>query len=64
MTIKLHHFFVHRYNLDRSWDSLCVECFRTVSNDMVEAELATKEACHVCAGLDLGNWHRADKPVS
>jgi hypothetical protein len=40
--------FSHRHNRDGSYDSICVRCFRTVTNHRTEAELARDEFRHVC----------------
>jgi hypothetical protein len=45
--------FPHRHNLDGSHDSICVNCFRTVSSTQREIELEAIEKKHVCAVSDL-----------
>jgi hypothetical protein len=44
-----HIVFPHRHNLDGSHDSICVNCFRTVSSTQREIELEAIEKKHVCA---------------
>ena len=60
MVDKPPNFFIHRHNHDGSWDSLCIECFRTVATTKAETELPTQESTHICQALDLNNSHRAD----
>jgi len=40
--------FVHRSNYDRSFDSICKLCFRTVISSRTEADLAAGECSHHC----------------
>jgi hypothetical protein len=42
--------FVHRQNRDGSFDSICTNCFQTVANKKVEAELEQIERDHICEG--------------
>jgi hypothetical protein len=41
-----------RSNPDGSWDSICLECFLTIATAEHEAELADREANHICKDLD------------
>jgi hypothetical protein len=40
--------YPHRQNRDRTWDSICTRCFRTVATCRTEGELANFEKAHVC----------------
>jgi hypothetical protein len=40
MPIQSRIIFVHRNNLDRSYDSICTTCHATIASENVEAELA------------------------
>jgi len=40
--------FPHRQNPDRSWDSICRECYVTIANALTEEELAGHEEVHKC----------------
>lgn len=42
--------FVHRHNIDDSFDSICTDCARTVANDQMEAALISAEKRHQCEG--------------
>ena len=52
MAAASHIVFPHRHNLDGSHDSICVNCFRTVSSMQHEIEEAIEKK-HVCAVSDL-----------
>ncbi|HXE06719.1 MAG TPA: hypothetical protein VN612_02400 [Acidobacteriaceae bacterium] len=46
--------FVHRDNHPLNcFDSICMQCFRTVGTRKREAELAEDELAHVCRKEDL-----------
>ena len=53
MAASPHIAFPHRHNLDGSHDSICVNCFRTVSSMQHEIELEAIEKKHVCSVSDL-----------
>ena len=40
--------FVHRKNPNGSFDSICLLCYRTVSNELYEDELSDAESVHAC----------------
>jgi hypothetical protein len=40
--------YAHRQNGDGTHDSICWTCYRTVSHQRREADLAAEEAAHVC----------------
>jgi hypothetical protein len=40
--------FVIRHNLDGSYDSICLRCFRTVATSVNQAELLAFERNHRC----------------
>ena len=40
--------FAHRANRDGTFDSICLQCFRTVASSANEAELGGPEGEHVC----------------
>jgi hypothetical protein len=40
--------FPHRRNPDGTFDSICPHCFRTVSHQESESDLAEFERSHVC----------------
>ncbi|HWB31582.1 MAG TPA: hypothetical protein VG714_00250 [Acidobacteriaceae bacterium] len=44
--------FAHRAN-DRTFDSICKRCFRTVATRDLESELEQDEKKHVCRRQDL-----------
>jgi hypothetical protein len=50
--------YSHRANANGSYDSICMNCFRTVVTQDSEAELSTREATHVCGVEDLYNANR------
>jgi hypothetical protein len=45
--------FHHRENSPTSYDSICLKCFRTVSNQRTEGELGKDEDNHVCDPANL-----------
>jgi hypothetical protein len=49
--------FTHRINDDRTFDSICMKCFRTVDTQSREVALTAKEQVHVCNQEDV---HRTD----
>jgi len=54
--------FRHRANFDRTYDSVCIGCFRTIATDKTEQELERAEKLHVCKGLDLLPAYTAIQP--
>jgi hypothetical protein len=42
--------YTHRKNADRSYDSICLRCFRTVANSGDELALPELENLHKCTG--------------
>jgi hypothetical protein len=40
--------FPHRRNADGTFDSICMNCFLTVSHSKSEAELAESDKNHIC----------------
>jgi len=40
--------FAHRFNADRTADSICLYCFATVGSTLTELELEGAEATHIC----------------
>ena len=45
--------YPHRKNNNGSFDSICMQCFATISHKKNEAELAEDEKKHVCAQSPL-----------
>ena len=43
--------FRHRHNPNGSWDSICMNCFLTVTNAKSEDDLLEPEKSHDCAEL-------------
>jgi len=46
--------FVHRRNLDSSYDSICTRCYVTVAKADIETDLLKPEDAHICSGFELG----------
>jgi len=44
----VHTDFYHRKNNPTSYDSICLNCYRTVSSQKAEGELGKDEENHVC----------------
>jgi len=44
--------FPHRLNTDRTYDSICPECYRTIDTQAIEEDLAAKEKVHICSHQD------------
>jgi hypothetical protein len=44
--------YTHRKNVDRSYDSICLRCFRTVANSSEELALPALENQHKCSGSE------------
>jgi len=40
--------FSHRHNSDRTYDSICHKCFRTIATETAEADLRHHELQHNC----------------
>ncbi|HVW78712.1 MAG TPA: hypothetical protein VHB45_13955 [Alloacidobacterium sp.] len=45
--------FAHRQNEDGTFDSICLNCFRTITTEGKETNLAGKEKEHHCNQTDL-----------
>jgi hypothetical protein len=45
--------FAHRMNDDRTFDSICMKCLRTVDTQSREVALTAKEQVHVCNQVDV-----------
>jgi hypothetical protein len=45
--------FPHRLNKDGSFDSICGKCYRTVTTQTAELDLAVYETEHVCTAANL-----------
>jgi hypothetical protein len=45
--------FRHRKNDERSFDSICTECYQTIGNRETEEDLEQDEKAHVCHGRPL-----------
>ncbi len=45
--------FAHRLNRNGSHDSICPQCFRTIGNRKMEAELSEDERKHHCESWAL-----------
>jgi hypothetical protein len=45
--------YTHRKNADRSYDSICLQCFRTVATSSDELVLAELENLHKCSGRGM-----------
>jgi hypothetical protein len=44
--------FSHRYISDGTWQSICPECYKTVTESREEADLKRAEDTHVCLSLN------------
>jgi hypothetical protein len=44
--------FSHRYQADGTWQSICPECYKTVSESREERDLERAEGIHVCLSLN------------
>ena len=45
--------FFHRPNMNGTFDSICMKCFRTVDTQQREVDLSAKEQTHVCDLRDV-----------
>lgn len=52
--------FAHRRNPDRTVDSICTRCFKTIANVENEAELARIEQRHYC---DPPPWIQEERGI-
>ena len=43
----------HRVNSDGTYDSICLDCFRTISSTNDESDLERSEQDHICSLEDL-----------
>jgi len=48
--------YVHRQNEDGFYESICPECFRTVSGAVQESELTEAEQIHECSDFIVRTW--------
>jgi hypothetical protein len=48
----------HRANPDGTFDSICLDCFRTIGTEKRETDLRRREEAHVCDEDDLYLWGR------
>jgi hypothetical protein len=48
--------FQHRSNADGTYDSICLDCFRTVVSTLFPAMLLFTESTHSCSPMDLRPW--------
>jgi len=53
--------FVHRENRDRTFDSFCRACLRTVATANCEADLKAFESAHVCDPHELARFKRPSR---
>ena len=44
--------FSHRYIPDGTWQSICPECYKTVTESREEPDLKRAEDTHVCLSLN------------
>jgi len=56
--------FAHRLTDDHSFESICLECFRTVGRANLEAGLTNAEATHTCLPEDVISLHERMGPKS
>jgi hypothetical protein len=54
--------FFHRSNDDGTFDSICLQCFRTVATQSHEANIAAKEQAHVCSEYEEANFLALGSP--
>ena len=55
--------YPHRRNWDKSYDSICPRCYRTIANRRDEMELAEEERGHVCEMWRLEMLRIRERPV-
>jgi hypothetical protein len=51
-----HPSFQHRSNVDGTFDSICLRCYRTIDSSPEEHWLAKPESTHICSQQDLQVW--------
>jgi hypothetical protein len=56
--------FAHRLTENSRFESICLQCFRTVANAELEPGLNALEADHVCAEEDTIRLHGKRGPAS
>ena len=56
--------FPHRLNRDGSFDSICLKCFLTVANTVLETELKARENIHTCDHALLSERRLFRAPLS
>lgn len=54
--------FTHRLTGTQTYESICLECFRTAAKARQESELAEMEAQHKCLPEELIQLHRRKEP--
>lgn len=47
--------FAHRKNIDGTFDSICLTCYRTAGSSLIENGLESHETHHICRPVDL--WY-------
>jgi hypothetical protein len=55
--LKCVRIFPHRLNVDGTFDAICPDCLKTISNEHVEDRLLSSEASHTCKLGDLDELH-------
>jgi hypothetical protein len=63
MAIERLKHYPHRRNWDKSYDSICPLCYRTIGNRREETELAQDEERHACEGWRLTRWKSEERQV-
>jgi hypothetical protein len=51
--------FVHRANRDKTFDSICWDCFITVATEESEPDLEKAERNHVCDPSTIATYSKA-----
>jgi len=49
---KDHRAFIRRENVGGTFDSICIECFKTIAHDVSECDLDQFEDEHTCVGVE------------
>lgn len=44
--------FLHRQNMDESWDSICLDCLQIVAGEVSEDDFEWFEFGHICLSRD------------
>jgi hypothetical protein len=45
-----------RYNGDRTWESICLRCYRTAASARDACWIALLQSTHICDPMDLHAW--------